>query len=54
MKNVHVVDEELAEPAIIASFDTVAQAEDYIAELPDLDKVERGGYGIDAPENKIN
>lgn len=43
-------------PKTIASFETVKDAEDYIAELEKSqpDKVHRGGFGIDAPEEKVN
>ena len=55
--DVHVVDEECASrPRILASFETVAAAEAYIGrlEITQPDKVRRGGFGIDAPEEKVN
>lgn len=49
-----VVDVESAGPGeqlrIVQRFANVTQAEDFIGTLPDTDKVARGGYGIDAPE----
>lgn len=40
-RDCHVVDEEAPGFPVVAS-------------LPDVAKVERGGYGIDAPESKVN
>jgi hypothetical protein len=50
LKPVFVVDEESEGFTVLKRFGTIAEAEAYIAQLPDKDKVERGGYGIDAPE----
>lgn len=54
MKPVAVVDE--ATLAVVRRFDTVEQAEDFIAELEktEPEKVHGGGFGIDAPETLIN
>lgn len=52
-----VVDEEAeGGPRVIARCKTIKQAEDLIDafSLIDPDKVYRGGFGIDAPENLIN
>jgi len=54
---VAVVDEESANPRVVKRFASVAQAEAWIASLkslPNKKKVERGGYGIDAPEEMVN
>lgn len=56
-KQVKVIDEEDNNgPFIIASFYTVKEAEDFIEEQNtiDPDKVHRGGFGIDAPEELVN
>lgn len=49
---VSVYDEETR--SVVHRCRTVKEAEDYIAALPDRAKVERGGYGIDAPEEVVN
>lgn len=59
MKDCHVIDEEAPEYPKIASFETVAECEGYIIGLfnsspEERAKVERGGFGIDAPEHKTN
>lgn len=51
-KKVAVLDEGTGK--ILERFYTIAEAEDYIAKLPDKEKVESGGYGIDAPEEMVN
>lgn len=41
---------------VVARFDTIAEAEDYLATSAaiDPDRLEAGDYGIDAPEEMIN
>ena len=55
MKDCLVVDEE-DDAKIIASFDNVTECEAYIIGLAQTQwaKVTRGGFGIDAPEEKVN
>lgn len=56
-KNCHVIDEEKKDGCrIIHSFATVAECESKIAEIEktEPEKVHRGGFGIDAPEAKVN
>jgi hypothetical protein len=60
-KQVTITDEESAtKPGdrlrVVARFNTVKEAEDWIAEREkiDPDKVHRGGYGINAPEKMVN
>lgn len=55
--DVFVVDEEaMPEPRILAAFTSVSAAEHFVAALEkhQAAKVHRGGFGIDAPEHKIN
>lgn len=53
---VAVVDEETDPPVVVTRWQTVAQAEGFIEYIrrhggrKGTEKVERGGYGIDAPE----
>lgn len=56
MKNCHVIDEEGVDFPKLASFETVAECEAYITDLEKVqpDKVHRGGFGIDTPEEKVN
>lgn len=51
----HVIDEE-NDHKIVASFDCVVLCEAYIIGLAQSEwaKVHRGGFGIDAPELKVN
>jgi hypothetical protein len=56
-KPVCIVDEENNNgPLVLKRFDTIAEAENWIAEQEkiDPDKVHRGGFGIDAPEEMLN
>jgi len=39
---------------VIRRFNTIAEAEAFVGRRPDKAKLERGGYGIDAPEEMIN
>lgn len=51
-KKVAIVDEETKpNPTVISYFNTIKEAEDWIAkeELTNPEKVHRGGYGIDVP-----
>lgn len=56
---VAVIDEESASKpgerlTVLKRFATIREAETWIGEQPDKAKVQRGGYGIDAPETMIN
>lgn len=53
MSNVYVVDEWSGPNpgdhlTVVAKFNTVSEAEQFIGELPNVDEVEDGRYGIDA------
>lgn len=54
-RDCHVIDEE-QDHRKVASFGSVAECEQFIAmrEKVEPSKVHRGGYGIDAPEDKTN
>lgn len=54
---VSVIDEEAAGgPCVIARFETIRQAEYFLATSATIgpDQLKRGGYGIDAPETMVN
>lgn len=55
-KRVAVIDEWSAtkpgdRATVVAKFETVKEASEYIGHLPNVDDVETGRYGIDAPED---
>lgn len=57
MKRVALIDEESKpNPTIIELFDSIIEAEQWIANYENIDasKVHRGGFGIDAPEEFFN
>lgn len=47
MDSAHKVGDEFT---VLARFQTLWEAEQFIDQYPDQDKVERGGLGLDAPE----
>ena len=55
-KPVWVIDMDILDPNVqylpLATFDTLTEAEEWIGRQ-DPNKVERGGYGIDAPEELL-
>jgi hypothetical protein len=54
MKDCHVIDEGTLSK--LASFATVRECEEFIGQLEKVQphKVRRGGFGIDAPDHKVN